>query len=201
VQRSCAWRARGGQPAPKCLQVSLITDAAQTPDKPRHAARAAPHAEDNLSRVERYFGEVLDELSTWFLQYFFISLFDIPELLAFCCAMQSFICSFFAACSLVLLARLLLDGDVELGSLDGVWLDGMVPEGGVDCDCMVLCAMAMPAAPRTTNANAPVTRFTGPSFDVYRRRPTIRGMPPCEYRQRTQAGVGDHLRPSHSPAF
>lgn len=63
---------------------------------------------------------LLDELCTWFLQYFFMSLFDMPELLAFCCAMQSFICSFLAAWSLVLMLLLLelllvLDGAVELG--------------------------------------------------------------------------------------
>jgi hypothetical protein len=59
--------------------------------------------------------ELLDEFSTWFLQYFFMSLFDIPELLAFCCAMQSFICSFLAAWSLLLVLLLVLDCDVELG--------------------------------------------------------------------------------------
>jgi hypothetical protein len=34
------------------------------------------------------------ELSTWLLQYFFMSLFDSLGLLAFCESMQSFICCF-----------------------------------------------------------------------------------------------------------
>jgi hypothetical protein len=101
------------------------------------------------------------------LQYFFMSLFDMPELLAFCCAMQSFICAFLAAWSLllmpllmpllVLLVLLVSDGAVELG----YWLDGMVPAGGADCWAPV-CAMATPATPRITNANIPDNRFMGP---------------------------------------
>jgi hypothetical protein len=69
--------------------------------------------------------EPVEAFSTWFLQYFFMSFFDMPELLAFCCAMQSFICSFLAARSLLLeplvvfmlllVLLLVLDGAVELG--------------------------------------------------------------------------------------
>lgn len=59
--------------------------------------RRMPSVTSILERYWRGELELLDELSTWFLQYFFMSLFDMPELLAFCCAMQSFICSFLAA--------------------------------------------------------------------------------------------------------
>jgi len=47
----------------------------------------------------------------------------------------------------MLLLELLLvsDGAVELG----YWLDGIVPAGGGDC-WVPVCAIAMPAAPRTT---------------------------------------------------
>ncbi|MBV8909630.1 MAG: hypothetical protein JOZ89_02605 [Gammaproteobacteria bacterium] len=67
----------------------------------------------------------MDEFSSSLLQCFLMSLFDMPELLAFCCAMHSFICSFRAAWSLLLMPLLLiplllvlllvLEGDVELG--------------------------------------------------------------------------------------
>jgi hypothetical protein len=113
--------------------------------------------------------ELLDEFSTWFLQYFFMSLLDMPELLAFCCAMHSFICSLLAAWSLLailllLVLLLVLDGDVE----DGVVELGYWSWLCMEPDCAALCAIAMPAALRITNANAPVTRFTGPSFGVFR---------------------------------
>jgi hypothetical protein len=119
------------------------------------------------------------------LQYFFMSLFDMPELLAFCCAMQSFICSFLAAWSLLavlllLVLLLVLDGAVELG----YWLDGIVPAGGADCWASV-CAIAMPAAPRITTANTPDTRFTGPpsmSSDEGARYPRLHAV---RYRQQT----------------
>jgi hypothetical protein len=90
----------------------------------RHAARVAPHPAWTAyrgSRPEPYWLDCPDccfeLLSTWFLQYFFMSLFDMPELLAFCWAMQSFNCSFFAARLSLLVSLLLVSLLLEL--LDG----------------------------------------------------------------------------------
>jgi hypothetical protein len=84
-----------------------------------------------------------------------MSCFDIPGLLAFCCARQSFICTLFSA--LALLRSSVLCEDEDDGEA-GYWLDGIVSDGGVDWG--VVCAAAMPATAIAITANVPDIRFT-----------------------------------------
>jgi hypothetical protein len=110
------------------------------------------------------------------LQYFLASDFDMPELLACSCAMQSFICCLWAALELSLLALLVSPAEVDgldvlgycvLGDCElGYWL-----EGGVDCAPdrdIVDCAMARPPVASVATAMAAVNRFTGSSLSVDR---------------------------------
>ena len=102
-----------------------------------------------------------DPLSTWLLQYFFISLFDSLGLLAFCASMQSFIC---CLCDFVLVVvlddccvvfvLLLLLGYVE-------WSDG--GEGGG-----LVCATTIPAAMSAATAKDAANRFIGSSVRLAR---------------------------------